>query len=122
MEIRVIRNTEEYKAALHAIEKMWSAPAKSVQTERLQALILLVEQYEKTHFPMSDPDPIALIEHVMESRGLSHEDLEYMIGPRARVADILNRTRPLTLDMIRRLVVHFDLPAEVLLKPYLLRQ
>ena len=85
-------------------------------------LTLLVEHYEKTHFPIADPDPIAFIEHIMDSRGLSRKDLEPMIGPRGRVADILNKTRPLTLEMIRRLVVQLNLPADVLVKPYLLRE
>ena len=122
MEIRTIHNKREYKAALQEIEQLWSAPAKSAQAERLDVLTLLVEHYEKTHYPIADPDPIAFIEHVMESRGLSRKDLEPMIGPRGRVADIMNKTRPLTLEMIRRLVVQLDLPAEVLVKPYLLRE
>jgi HTH-type transcriptional regulator/antitoxin HigA len=122
MEIRTIHNKREYKAALNEIEHLWSAPAKSAEAERLDVLTLLVEHYEKTHFPIVDPDPIAFIEHVMESRGLSRKDLEPMIGPRGRVADILNKTRPLTLEMIRRLVVQLNLPAEVLVKPYLLRE
>ena len=122
MEIRTIRNKKEYKAALNEIEQLWSAPAKSAEAERLDVLSLLVEHYEKNHFPIADPDPIEFIEHVMESRGLSRKDLEPMIGPRGRVADIMNKTRPLTLDMIRRLVAQLDLPADVLVKPYLLRE
>ena len=39
-----------------------------------------------------------------------------------RVADILNTTRPLTLEMIRRLAAQLDLPADVLVKPYRLRE
>ena len=122
MEIRTIHNKKEHKAALIEIEQLWSAPAKSAQAERLDVLTLLVEHYEKTHFPIADPDPIAFIEHIMDSRGLSRKDLEPMIGPRGRVADILNKTRPLTLEMIRRLVVQLNLPADVLVKPYLLRE
>lgn len=57
----------------------------------------------------------------MGSRGLTRKDVEPMIGPRGRVADILNRRRPLTLEMIRRLVTQLQLPAEVLIQPYLLR-
>lgn len=121
MEIRTIHNKKEYKAALAEIEQLWSAPAKSAQAERLDVLTLLVEHYEKTHCPIADPDPIEFIEHVMESRGLTRKDLEPMIGPRGRVADILNRTRPLTLEMIRRLVTQLQLPAEVLIQPYVLR-
>ena len=122
MEIRTIHNRKEYKAALDKIERLWSAPAKSAEAERLDLLTLVVAHYEKTHVPMADPDPIELIEHVMESRGLSRKDLEPMIGPRGRVADILNKTRPLTLEMIRRLVDQLNLPADVLVKPYLLRE
>jgi HTH-type transcriptional regulator/antitoxin HigA len=122
MEIRTIHNKKEYKAALDGIERLWSAPAKSAEAERLDLLTLVVAHYEKTHVPMADPDPIELIEHVMESRGLSRKDLEPMIGPRGRVADILNKTRPLTLEMIRRLVDQLNLPADVLVKPYLLRE
>ena len=122
MEIRPIRNKKEYKAALIEIEQLWTAPAKSAEADRLDVLALLVEHYEKTHFPIADPDPIELIEHVMESRGLSRKDLEPIIGPRGRVADILNRTRPLTLEMIRRLVSQLNLPAKVLVKPYAMRE
>jgi HTH-type transcriptional regulator/antitoxin HigA len=121
MEIRTIHSKKDYKAALEEIERLWSAPAKSPEAERLDVLTLLVEHYEKTNYPMADPDPIEFIEHVMESRGLTRKDLEPIFGHRGRVADILNRTRPLTLEMIRRLVEHFDLPAEVLVKPYALR-
>ena len=88
----------------------------------LDVLTLLVEHYEKTNFLISDPEPIEFLEHVMESRGLSRKDLEPMIGPRGRVADIMNKTRPLTLEMIRRLVVQLKLPADVLVKPYALRE
>ncbi len=122
MEIRTIHNKKEYKAALDEIERLWSAPANSAEAERLDVLTLVVAHYEKTNVPMPDPDPIELIEHVMESRGLSRKDLEPMIGPRGRVADILNKTRPLTLEMIRRLVDQLNLPADVLVKPYLLRE
>ena len=121
MDIRTIRTKKQYQAALSEIEQLWDAPAKSAQAERLAVLALLVEHYEKTQFPIGDPDPIELIEHVMDSRGLSRKDLESMIGPRGRVADIMNKTRPLSLEMIRRLVAQLDLPADVLVKPYELR-
>ena len=122
VEIKTIHNRKEYKVALEEIELLWLAPAKSADADRLDVLTLLVEHYEKTNFPISDPDPIEFLEHVMESRGLSRKDLEPMIGPRGRVADIMNKTRPLTLEMIRRLVVQLKLPADVLVKPYALRE
>ena len=83
--------------------------------------MLLIEEYERRHYPISDPDPIEFLNHVMENRELTRKDMEPYIGPRGRVADILNRTRPLTLEMIRRLAEGLKLPAEVLIRPYELR-
>jgi HTH-type transcriptional regulator/antitoxin HigA len=100
---------------------LWSAPDKSPEAERLSVLALLVEHYERTNLPIEDPDPIELLEHVMQSRGLTRKDFEPAIGQRGRVTEIFNRVRPLSLEMIRRLVEQFDLPADVLVKPYALR-
>lgn len=121
MEIRTIQNKKDHKAALLEIERLWAAPDKSPEAERLSVLALLVELYEKTNFHIEDPDPIELLEHVMQSRGLTRKDFEPAIGQRGRVAEIFNRVRPLSLEMIRRLVDQFDLPADVLVKPYALR-
>jgi HTH-type transcriptional regulator/antitoxin HigA len=83
---------------------------------------MLVEAYEAEHYPIPDPDPIELILHVMEARGLTRRDLEPYLGSRARVSEILNCRRPLSLDMIRKLQSGLGLPADVLVQPYELRQ
>jgi HTH-type transcriptional regulator/antitoxin HigA len=76
----------------------------------------------ETALPIHDVDPIECIEYVMKSRGLTRKDLEHLIGSRGRVADVLNRVRPLNLEMIRRLVTQLELPAEVLIRPYAMRK
>lgn len=121
MELKPIRTKKDYQAALAQVELLWDAPAKSPEADRLDVLALLIEQYEHRHFPIADPDPIDFLVHVMEARGLTRKDLEPYIGPRGRVSDILNRVRPLTLEMIRRLSEGLKLPAEVLIRPYHLR-
>jgi len=121
MELRLIRTKKDYQAALAEAERLWDAPAKSSEADRLDVLTLLIENYEHQRYPISDPAPIEFLMHVMESRGLTRKDLEPYLGPRGRVSDILNRTRPLTLEMIRRLCDGLKLPAEVLIRPYELR-
>lgn len=121
MELRPIHTKKDYHAALAEIEQLWEAPAKSAKADRLDVLTMLVEQYERQHFPIADPDPIDFLHHVMDVRGMSRKDLEAYLGPRGRVSDILNRVRPMTLDMIRRLADGLKLPADVLIKPYPLR-
>ena len=122
MELKPIHTKKDYQAALADIEQLWDAPAKSSDADKLEILTLLVQHYESIHHPIADPDPIEFINHIMESRGLTRKDMEPYIGARGRVADILNRTRPLTLEMIRRLAVNLKLPADVLVKPYQLRR
>ena len=58
----------------------------------------------------------------MEARGLLRKDLEPCIGSRARVAEVLNRVRPLTLEMIRKLASALNLPADVLIRGYDLKR
>ena len=122
MTIRPIHSGAEYQAALAQIEALWEAPEVSEAADQLELLSILVEAYEKQHYPTEAPDPIDFLNYIMAVRGLSRKELEPYIGPRGRVSDILNRARPLTLDMIRRLSTGLDLPAAVLIKDYPLRR
>lgn len=118
MELRPIRSKREHQSALREIEALWDARAGSADADRLEVLVLLVEAYEQKHFPIEAPNPIDFLQHVMEARGLTRKDLERYIGSRARVAEVLNRVRPLTLEMIRRLASGLKLPADVLIRNY----
>lgn len=122
MELRPIRSKREHAAALKEIEALWNAREGTPQADRLTVLVLLVETYEREHFPIPAPDPIDLLQHVMEARGMSRKDLEPYIGSRARVAEVLNRVRPLTIEMIRRLCSGLKLPADVLIQHYRVRR
>lgn len=84
-------------------------------------MTLLVADYEAKQFPVHDPDPIQFLEYIMESRGLTRKDLEPYLGSRGRVAEVLNRNRGLTLEMIRQLSEGLGLPADVLVQRYALR-
>jgi len=121
MELKPLHSEMDYDAALAELEALWSAPEDSPEADRLEVLAMLVGAYEQTHFPIDAPDPVAFLEYVMESRGLTRKDLEPYIGPRGRVSDIMNRVRPLSLEMIRRLSAGLGIPAEVLIQDYPLR-
>lgn len=122
MDIKPIRSERDYEAALHEIEALFDAPAGRTEADRLDILTTLVEVYESHHYPMPQADPVEMLKYYMESRGLTRADIEPFIGSRARVAEILNRKRPLTLEMIRRLYAGLGIPAEVLVQPYAIRE
>lgn len=116
MEIRPIRTKGDYRAALKEIEGLMDAAAGTLQGERLDVLVTLVEAYERKHFPMDLPDPVEAIKFRMEQSGLSAKDLVPMIGRLNRVYEVLGRKRALTLPMIRALHEELDIPSELLIR------
>jgi len=121
MNIKPIKTKADYEAALKEIERLFEAEPGTPQGDRLEVLTTLVEAYENKHFAIPAPDPIEAIQYFMESRDLSRRDLEPYLGSRARVSEVLNRKRPLSLEMIRELNEGLGIPAEVLIKRYRLR-
>ena len=117
MNIRPIHNEADYQAALADISAlMASDPApRTRKGDRLDVLATLVQAYEARHFPIDAPDPVEAIKFRMEQSGLTVKDLEPMIGRPNRVYEVLNRKRPLTLAMIRRLHRSLGIPADVLI-------
>ncbi len=117
MQIKPIRTKADHRAALKEIEALMSAKPGTPEGERLDVLVTLTEAWEKKHFPMELPDPVEAIKFRMEQAGLAPKDLVPMIGQINRVYEVLNRKRPLTLQMIRRLHKDLRIPAESLIKP-----
>ena len=118
MDIRPIRTEADYEAALAEIERLFDAAPNTSEGNRLEVLATLVEAYEEQHYSIPAPDPIEAIKYHMESRGLCRRDLEPYLGSRARVAEVLNRKRSLSLEMIRRLHTGLGIGAEILIQPY----
>lgn len=118
MEIRPIKTEADYQAALEEIECLFDAAPNTPESNRLEVFTTLVEAYEAKHYPIPLPDPIEAIQYHLESRGLSRRDLEPYIGSRGRVSEVLNRRRPLSIEMIRQLYAGLGIPAEVLIQPY----
>jgi HTH-type transcriptional regulator/antitoxin HigA len=118
MDIKPIRTENEYEEALAQIDAIFDSQPGTPEGDLLEVLTILVEAYEEEHYPIAPPDPIEAIEFHMERLGLTRRDLESYIGSRARVSEILNHRRPLTIAMIRRLQDGLGISAEVLLKRY----
>ncbi len=117
MDIRPIKTDADYRAALNDIENLMMAEPDTVEGEKLDILVTLVEAYEAKLFPMDLPDPVEAIKFEMERKGLTVKDLEPMIGKSNRVYEILNHKRSLTLKMIWKLHEGLGIPAESLIKP-----
>jgi HTH-type transcriptional regulator / antitoxin HigA len=116
-EVKPIRSETDYEQALSEVESLWGAPSGSLEGDRLEVLATLIDAYEAEHYPRDPPDPIEAIKFRMEQQGLTRKDLEPLIGSRTRVAEVLNRKRGLSIDMIRRLHEKLGIGADVLIRP-----
>lgn len=116
MDIHPIRNEADHAKAMASVAPYFDKEPEpgTEEGDRFEILLTLIEAYESRHFPLERPDPIEAIKFRMEQSGLGARDLEPMIGRTNRVYEVLNRKRPLTLAMIRRLHRDLGIPAAVL--------
>jgi HTH-type transcriptional regulator/antitoxin HigA len=115
-----IRDDTAHRAALEEIDRLWGSPKGTPEGDRLEVLMTLADLYERTRWPDDDLDPVDAIKARMENAGRTRKDFEKIVGSSGRASEILNRKRHLTLAMIWKLVRHWKMPAEVLVRPYAL--
>jgi HTH-type transcriptional regulator/antitoxin HigA len=115
-ELKPIRSEADYEQALAELERLWGAKSGTPEGDRLDVLATLIDAYEARHHPIDPPDPIEAIRFRMEQQGLTRRDLEPLIGSRARVTEVLNRKRSLSIAMIRRLHTELGISADVLIR------
>ena len=119
LQLKPIRTEADYRAALKAAEAFFDAPQEpdpnSDEGAYFEALVTLIEGYERKHYPIDPPDPIDALRFRMEQGDLTVADLAPYIGARNRVYEVLGRKRALTLPMIQRLSAGLGIPAQALI-------
>lgn len=119
MDIKPIKTKADYETVLAEIDSLMDAEPGTDDGDRLDVLVTLAEAYERKYHTVEAPDPIEAVRHALEAKGLEESDLgEIIEARRERVWEVMNRRRPLTMPMIRRLNERLNVPAEVLIRPY----
>ncbi len=121
MQITTIDNETHYQLALAEINRLMNSSRSADEESYFSRLLDEVESYEHEHHAIPDPDPIDYLLYFMESRGLTEQDLAIYIGRSQWVSELLNRQRPLTLTMIRKLHQGLRISADILVQPYPLK-
>ena len=120
MEIRPIKNEQDYNLALERVNILFDAKPNTEEADELDILVTLIEKYEKIHYPIPEPDPIEAIKFMMEQNGLTDADLGILLNSRSRVSELFKRKRALTIKQIRILTAELHIPASILIKEYAL--
>ena len=118
MNIKPIKTKEDYQMSLKRLEVIFDAPVGTVESDEADILGLMIDEYEKRHYPIESPDPIEAIKSRMEEMQLKQIDLIDAIGGKSRVSEILNRKRKLTVEMIRKLAPRLNLSPGLLINDY----
>jgi HTH-type transcriptional regulator/antitoxin HigA len=114
----VLRDETEYQAAVDEIDHLLDADPEpaSEAYERLEFLSVLVQAYEDAHFPLDDlPTPQAMVDFMLEQKGLSRADLARWLGGKSRVSEFFRGIRPLSLKQVEALREHLGIPADLLI-------
>jgi HTH-type transcriptional regulator / antitoxin HigA len=118
MNIKPIKSNSDYQDALVRLDVLFDAKIGTPESDEADVLGLMVDEYEKKHYPIDAPDPIEAIKIRMEELQLRQIDLINEIGGKSRVSEILNRKRKLTVEMIRKLTTRLNLSPALLIKEY----
>ncbi|WP_373492968.1 type II toxin-antitoxin system HigA family antitoxin [Aquiflexum sp.] len=117
MELNVIKSEQQYEQYLDWVDEMFDQGIKpdSPQGKKVEVCLVLIKDYEDKNFPIPFPDPIDAIKVKMEELGLKNKDLIGKVGSKSYVSMILNRKKPLTLDLARLFHKELNIPADILL-------
>jgi len=118
MIIKPIKTETDYREALKRLEIVFDAAIGTPESDEADVLGLMIDEYEKKHYPIEAPDPIEAIKIRMEEMQLKQVDLVDAIGGKSRVSEVLNRKRKLTVDMIRNLTRRLNLSPGLLINDY----
>lgn len=122
MIIKPIKTESDYRMALERLNEVFDAPAGSPESDEADILAVLVDEFERKHYPIDAPDPIEAIKIRMKEMHMRQIDIADAFGGRNRTSEILNRKRKLTLGMIRNITKRLNISPGVLISDYKISQ
>ena len=118
MNIKLLKKEEDYLQALERLAELFDAKIGTSESDEADVLALLVDEYEKKHYPIDSPDPIEAIKIRMEELHLRQIDIANDLGGKNRASEVLGKKRKLTVDMIRNLTSRLNLSPNLLINDY----
>ena len=106
---RPIRSRAAYARALRQVEKLMSRPhLPRAESEMVDLLATLIEQYESIEHPTPRAQPPEVLEHLIEARGMTRAQLARATGiPRSVVTNVLARRRAISKANAVKLAKYF---------------
>jgi HTH-type transcriptional regulator/antitoxin HigA len=118
--LKPIKTEDQYDEALARVYELLQKDVEenSDESDELEVLSILVENYEGEHYALPSPNPLDAIKFRLDQMGMSEKQLGEILGYRSRKSEILSGKRKLSLAMIRKLNEVLHIPADVLIQVY----
>ncbi len=118
---RAIRTEADYDRIAGIVTRLALKGEDNLTPEEdalLDLLTLLIERYDDEHYRIPDAPPHAVIQMLMEDRGLRHKDLIPVLGSRGATSDVINGKRKPSKTQIKAMAEFFNVPPEVFVSFY----
>ncbi|MBC7915764.1 MAG: helix-turn-helix domain-containing protein [Pyrinomonadaceae bacterium] len=118
MNLKPIANEAEYDYWLNWVDNQFDKGIEpgTPEGDKLQIALLLIKDYEDQHYFIPTPDPIEILKRKMDEKGLKSKDLVSILGiGKSYISAILNRKKPLTINIAKLLHSKLGVSAEALL-------
>lgn len=118
--LKPIKTSKQHKEYLTRAYELMQKDIKpnTLESDELEVISILIEQYEKDKHPIAPPSPIEAILFRLDQMGMKKSELKSILGSRSRVSEILSGKRSLSLKMIRKLHEQLGISADTLIREY----
>lgn len=111
----VIETEDENERMLATVENLMEKGEKlSPEEEKLLKLLArLIEDFEERYYHPKDADPLEVLQHLMEVRGIKQPQLWEVFGSKGIASEVLNGKRGISKTHARALANYFHVSADV---------
>ncbi len=103
-----INNSQEYERFLSIIEGMMSRELSKDEGLLFDLLVLLVEEYERKHYPIARTNPTATLESLLHEFDIDRECLVDIFGDRDRVESVIGGKQAIAPSQAESLAEFFN--------------
>jgi HTH-type transcriptional regulator/antitoxin HigA len=93
---KAIETEAENEAAILLAESLEHRQRTPEENALLELLIILIEKFEETSYPLPNLESDRMLLHLMEARNMKQEELVGVIGSRGVVSEIVNGKRSIS--------------------------
>jgi HTH-type transcriptional regulator/antitoxin HigA len=112
----VIIETEEENARMLTIVERLMKKGEDLSAEEeklLKLLARLIEDFEQRYYEPSEAEPLEVLLHLMEARGIKPSQLWDVFGSKGVASEVLNGKRGISKTHARALANFFHVPADL---------